>query len=121
MRTIFAIITSAMLASGAAFAADMTPGGAFGNTITITNAKSEVTKLFINEDMSYEATLPDGAVHKGTWAVAADQICFTQTEPAPAADAKPVCGLVQPDKKAGDTWEQGEGEQKITVAITAGR
>jgi hypothetical protein len=96
--------------------------GAYVNTVTVTNAKGETTKLIINEDKSYQATLPDGNVHKGTWDLGPDaaQICFTQTEPAPAADAKPACGVVRPGKKAGDTWEEGEGDAKTTIAIVAG-
>ena len=96
--------------------------GAYGNTITVTNVKGETTKIIIGEDKSYQAILPDGIVHKGTWELTADekQICFTQKEPAPPAEYKPACGLIQPGKKAGDHWEEGEGDAKRSIAIVAG-
>lgn len=119
MRKILLATAAAALFAGSAMAADLS--GAYGNTVTVTNAAGETTKLFIDENNTYSATTAAGATHKGTWAVTGDQICFTQTEPAPAADAQASCGLVQTGKKAGDTWEQGEGDAKVTVAIVAGR
>lgn len=120
MRTLIGAVAASMMMTGLAMA-EGEMSGAFGNTVTITNAAGAVTKLHINEDNSYKAVLPDGAVHTGTWAMTGEQVCFTQTEPAPAADAAPACGLAQPDKKVGDSWEQGEGDQKVTIAIVEGR
>jgi hypothetical protein len=114
-------IAASVFIAGVALADDPM-AGAYGNTVTVTNAKGQTTKIVISEDKSYQATLPDGKVHKGTWGLSADvtQICFTQTEPAPAADAKPACGMLRPGKKAGDTWDEGEGDAKTTIAIIAG-
>lgn len=120
MRSMFAALAATALMATPAFAEDPLMGS-YGNTVTITNAKGEVTRLFVNEDKSYEAKLPGDVLHKGTWAIEGDQICFTLVDPAPPADAKPVCGLVEGGRKAGDTWETGEGDQKVTIAITAGR
>jgi hypothetical protein len=121
MRMLIGALAASVLFAGAALADDpMT--GVYGNTVTLTNAKGETTKLVISQDHSYQATLPDGNVHKGTWGLNADstQICFTQTEPVPAADAQPACGVVRPGKKAGDKWEEGEGDTKTKFAIVEG-
>jgi hypothetical protein len=122
MRSLVGALAASVMFVGVALAMDDPMAGAYGNTVTVTNANGETTKLVIREDKSYEATLHDGAVHKGTWSLSADgtQVCFTQTEPAPAEGATPACGMVQPGKKAGDSWEEGEGDQKITVSIVAG-
>lgn len=96
-------------------------GVAYGNTVTITNVKGEASKLFIEPDNTYSITLADGTVHKGTWSVAEGQTCFAQTDPAPAPDYKPACNPTETGRKVGDTWEDGEGETKVTVAIVAGR
>lgn len=122
MRLLMSALAATTMFASVALADDPM-SGAYGNTVTITNAKGETTKLAINEDSTYETTLPDGNVHKGKWAMTADgsQVCFTQSEPVPAPDAKPACGAVHPGKKAGDTWEQGEGENKIVLAIVPGR
>ena len=104
---------AALLIATAALADPM--AGVYGKTVTVTNAKGEATKLAIAQDSTYTATLPDGTVHKGTWAVTGDQVCFTQTEPA--GSGTPQCGMVKADAKAGDTWTQGEGDAKVTVSI----
>lgn len=120
MRTMFGVLAASVLMAGVAFAEDPL-AGVYGNTVTITNAGGEVTKLHINADNSYAAMLPGDVTHKGTWAVTEGTICFTLVEPAPPADAQPVCGLVEAGRKAGDSWDQGEGDQKVTIAITEGR
>jgi hypothetical protein len=121
MRTLIGALAATLLFGSVALADDPM-AGAYGNTVTLTNAKGETTKLVINEDNSYQATLPGGNVHKGTWELSTDatQVCFTQTEPVPAADAKPACGIVRPGKKVGDTWNEGEGDAKMTFAIISG-
>jgi hypothetical protein len=115
------VLAVSALFTSAAFAQDVM-SGVYGNTVTVTNAKGETTKLILSEDKSYQATLPDGNVHKGTWTVnaASTEICFTQSEPVPAPEQKPTCGAVLPGKKAGDTWEEGEGDAKRVIAIVPG-
>ena len=121
MRTLISALAASVLFAGVALAEDPM-SGAYGNTVTLTNQKGETTKLVINEDKSYQATLPDGNVHKGTWELNTDgtQVCFTQTEPTPGADAKPACGMVRPGKRAGDKWDEGDGDAKVSIAIVAG-
>ena len=87
MRTLIGAVAASIMMTGFAMA-EGEMSGAFGNTVTITNAAGTVTKLHINEDNSYEAVLPDGAVHSGRWAMEGDQVCFTQADPVPAADCR---------------------------------
>ena len=121
MRILMIAIAGSVFCASAALADDPM-AGAYGNTITVTNPKGETTKIVISEDKSYQTTLPDGNVHKGIWALNPDQtqICFTQQEPALPSDAQPACGVVRPGKKAGDQWEEGEGDAKRMIAIVPG-
>ena len=122
MRKLIVAVAASFFIAGAAQAGDEAVAAAFGNTVTLTNTQGQVSKLLMDADHSYALTVPDGTVHKGTWAINADQLCFTQTEPAPPPEnAGPNCSPVGPTRAVGETWVDGEGAEAQTISIVAGR
>lgn len=117
IRTLIASAFALTALTGVALADPM--ASRYGNTTVITNAKGEVTKLFYDEGGTFTGVSPQGEF-KGTWAIADGAICLTQTEPAPPADAQPICNPVS-EHAVGDKWELGEGDQKVTIELVAGR
>ena len=95
-------------------------GGVASGTIVSTYTDGRVVKVYVNPDHSYSITLPDGKILKGTWADADGQSCFHQTDPAPAATAKPACFLVK-EYKIGDSFSGEDAGGKFTAVIKAGR
>jgi hypothetical protein len=116
------LIAAAVLAvsSTAAFADAF--ANFYDNTVTITYPDGTVVKGYVNKDKTWERHLPDGKVVKGTFEEKADgNVCFTQTDPAPAADAKPACAKVD-DHKPGDSWSTKDDKGNETkYSMTAGR
>lgn len=117
IRTLTASALALVALSATAFADPM--ASRYGNTIVITNAKGEVTKLHYEADGTFKAMAPAGEI-KGTWTVADGKLCLTQVEPAPAADAQPICNPVT-EHAVGDKWEMGEGDAKVTIELVQGR
>ena len=117
------LFAAAMFAASAtvALAADALEGY-YGNTVTITYPDGMVVKGYLNADKTWERKLPDGKSVKGTYEAKPDgMVCFTQTEPPPAADAKPNCTKIDPHK-VGDSWSVKDdkgAETKFTMS--AGR
>jgi hypothetical protein len=113
------------LIAGAAIAADDPMMNTYENTVQVTNAKGEVSKMHFNADKSYTSMAADGQTVKGTWELAADQsqICYTQMEPAPAPDAQqPACAPFLGKKDVGAKWEQaGTTGETVTVELLGGR
>lgn len=119
MRLLFSVLVASVAFAGAAFADPN--ANLFGNTVVITSAKGDVTKAMINKDGTYSTVLPDGKTVKGTWAAAGANTCYTQTEPAPAADAKPFC-TPNEDRKVGDTWDaKAPDGSTMKFALQAGQ
>jgi hypothetical protein len=118
MRLFFSVIVASVAFAGAAFAAS--PNEAlFGNTVVITSSAG-VTKAMVNADNTYTSVLPDGSEVKGTWAVDGDKTCYTQTDPAPAADAKPFCAPTE-THAVGDKWEaKGPDGSSVKFELVAG-
>lgn len=120
MRKFAGALAATMMFAGIAVATDDPMAVAYGNTVTITNAAGEVSTMLIDADNTYTVTTAAGEVHKGTWAIADGQTCFTQTEPAPPAEYKPACSATE-TRAVGDTWTSGEGDAMVTITIVAGR
>ncbi len=119
MRLLFSVLVASVAFTGAALAEPN--ANLFGNTVVITAANGGVTKAMINKDNTYSTVLPDGKTVKGSWAPAGDTICYTQTDPAPAADAKPFC-TPNEDHKVGDTWEaKAPDGSTMKFALQAGQ
>jgi hypothetical protein len=118
------LCAAALLVASTAIAYASDPyAGYYGNTVNITSPDGKTDKAMVNADKTWERKNSDGATMKGTYEVAADgkSACFTQKEPAPAADAKPAC-FPTDSRKAGDTWETKDDKGAVTKwSITAGR
>ena len=120
IRTLILSTVAGALLFGTAFAADDVLANRYGNTTKATNAKGEVTKLWYAADGTFTGDA-NGTAIKGTWKLNGDKVCLTQTDPAPAADAPTnQCNPVTAHN-VGDSWEIGEGEQKIKLELLAGK
>jgi hypothetical protein len=112
---------------GAAIAADDPMAGAYGNTVVVTNAKGEKTKLWIAKDGTFKGENAKGEKFAGKWALKENntKYCSTVELPANAPKDTPApkesCSEFKGAHKAGDKWEQADVDgQKITVEIVAG-
>ena len=117
MRLFYSVLVASVAFAGAAFA---NPNESlFGNTVVITSSAG-VTKAMVNADNTYETVLPDGSTVKGTWAIDGANTCYTQTEPAPAADAKPFCSPSEA-RAVGDAWDAtGPDGSPVKFELVAG-
>jgi len=121
MNRILAGIAVAVFSTSLAFAAAEDPmASRYENTVTITNAKNEVTKLHYNKDGTVAVTNADGTKGTGKWAMKADKLCVTP-DAGPTA-GKEQCSTFAAGKKPGDSWDQTLADgSKVKVAIVAGR
>ncbi|MBP6011782.1 MAG: hypothetical protein KBA31_06100 [Alphaproteobacteria bacterium] len=113
--------------AGAALAADDPMAGAYGNTVLVTNAKGETSKLWINKDGTLKGENAKGEKFTGKWALkdGNKQYCSTPDLPANAPKETPApkeaCSEFKGPHKAGDKWEQMDANnEKVTVEIKAG-
>jgi hypothetical protein len=113
--------------AGAAMAADDPMAGVYGNTVIVTNAKGETSKIWINKDGTYKVQTSTGQSGTGKWAVKDNntKYCSTPDLPAnaPAGTAAPKesCSEFHGGKKPGDKWQQKDADgQPITVEVKAG-
>ena len=115
------LLASAVLALSAGVALADNFAGYYGNTVVITAPDGSVSKAHVNADKSYQTTLANGTVVKGTWAWKDDKTaCFTQVTPPPAADQKPLC-LPIDAHKVGDNWSlKGPDGKETKYSMTAG-
>lgn len=123
MKRIMLAAAAFAVSAALAFAAADPYAGYYGNTVNVTGPNGKTDKAYVNPDKTWERKNADGTSMKGTYEVAADgkSACFTQKEPPPAADAKPVC-FPTDSRKAGDTWETKDDKGAVTKwSITAGR
>jgi hypothetical protein len=99
--------------------ADMT--GIIGNTIACTYPDGKVTKVWVEAGGKYSIQRPDGTTARGTWTDSGTEVCYTDTDPAPPPNFKPVCSPSTP-RKVGDTWPVTDpmGGQ-CTAAVVAGK
>ncbi|MDO8422457.1 MAG: hypothetical protein Q7S99_09880 [Parvibaculum sp.] len=117
MRLFYSVLVASVAFAGVAFAAGNE--NLFGNTVVITSATG-VTKAMVNGDNTYETHLADGSVVKGTWAADGANTCYTQTEPAPAAEAKPFC-TPNEARAVGDKWSaKGPDGSDVSFELVAG-
>lgn len=112
---------------GAAIAADDPMAGAYDNTVVVTNAKGEKTKLWIAKDGTYKGENAKGEKFTGKWALKENntKYCSTPDLPANAPKDTPApkesCSEFKGPHKAGDKWEQDDANgEKVTVEIVAG-
>jgi len=111
--------------AGAAIAADDPMAGAYGNTVVVTNAKGEKSKLWINKDGTFKGETAKGEKFTGKWALKDGKYCSTVDLPANAPKDTPApkesCSPFAGPHKAGDKWTQKDAEgADVTVEIVAG-
>lgn len=117
----------ALSLAGAAIAADDPMAGAYGNTVVVTNAKGEATKLWIENGGTYKFETAKGQKGTGKWALKENntKYCSTADLPAGAPAGTPApketCSEFKGAHKAGDKWTQKDSEgADVTVEIKAG-
>jgi hypothetical protein len=130
MRMISLTGASALLALGltaTAMAAEDPMAGVYGNTVVVTNAKGEVSKIWINKDGTYKAAGANGQAGTGKWVVKDNNTKYCVTPDMPAAapagtpSPKESCSEFHGGKKPGDKWQQKDAEgQTISVEVNAG-
>ena len=113
--------------AGAAIAAEDPMATAYGNTVIVTNAKGEVSKLWIAKDGTFKGESAKGEKFTGKWALKDNntKYCSTVDLPANAPKGTPApkesCSEFKGSHKAGEKWEQMDAmNEKITVEIKAG-
>ncbi|MCE9523161.1 MAG: hypothetical protein K8S25_12115 [Alphaproteobacteria bacterium] len=130
MRKIALWGVSALVAlsfTGAAMAAEDPMSSVYGNTVVVTDAKGEATKLWIAKDGTYKGETAKGEKFTGKWALKDNntKYCSTTDLPANAPAGTPApkesCSEFKGMHKAGDKWEQTDAAgAKIGVEIKAG-
>lgn len=117
----------ALALTGAAIAADDPMAGTYGNTVVVTNAKGEATKLWFAKDGTYKVETAKGQKGTGKWALKDNnsKYCSTADLPAGAPAGTPapkeMCSEFKGAHKAGDKWSQKDADgADITVEIKAG-
>ncbi len=119
-RTILIAGFGALALAGAAHA-DMS--GMVGNTMVVTLPDNNTVKVQLHADGTYQTARSNGPTVKGTWAAKGDQLCYTQTDPAPPADRpQPFCIAGMDGHKVGDNWSSpGQGGATMKMGIVAGQ
>ena len=118
------LAAAALLVAAPALAGTM--DSTYGNTVTVTNTKGEVTTLLFEADGTYVAKGTDdkGApvTGGGKWAIKDGKYCATANAVEGQPEPKESCTEYVDGKVAGDKWEQkGTEGEAITVEIKAGR
>lgn len=120
MKRILMAVAAVAFSASLAMAADDPMASRYGNTVTVTNAKGEVTKLMYNKDGTMSVVQADGTKGTGKWAMKDGKLCIT-ADGGPMA-GKEQCAPFTAGKKVGDTWEQTVADgSKVKVAIVAGQ
>ena len=116
---LIALAGALTFASGAH--ADM--AGLVGNTVVLTTPDNNTIKVQLHADGTYQTVMSNGPGAKGTWKGDNGQLCYTQTDPAPAPGRpNPFCAQGMDGKKVGDTWTQpGMGGGTMNGAVVAGQ
>jgi hypothetical protein len=120
MKTsMFAGLVAAIAVSSSALAGDMS--GYYGNTVSCKYANGDVTKVTLEPNGTFTVVPTGHPTSTGKWVDDGKTVCYTQTNPAPGPNDKPVCNSSDP-KKVGDTWAVTDpfGGQ-CTATLTAGR
>jgi hypothetical protein len=95
-----AATAAVFLAASGAAAGDMS--GLYGNTIVCTAPNGAATKVHVQAGGKYTVER-DGKTIQGTWIDTGNQVCYTEVNPAPPADTKPIC-TSSALMKIGATW-----------------
>jgi hypothetical protein len=123
IRTTF--FAASLLLASAAFAEEAGDPMAFnfGNTITIDIPAVFYKAIQFTDPDHKWRRIEDGRIAaRGVWAVKAGVACFTQTDPKPAPQDKPICNPTI-EHQIGDTWINVDPNTGNTVllGLVAGR
>jgi hypothetical protein len=117
MKPVLIALLSVAL-SALSFGADPM-AGRYGNTVRITAKDGKITTLYYNADKSVTVKRPDGDVITGSWAIEGEQVCVSASVMLMSIKR---CNPFVPDKKAGDTWTQKDGDgNDVSITIIPGR
>jgi hypothetical protein len=123
MRKFVLAAAAAVALSSFAFASADPMAGTYGNKVTTTNAKGEVTTFWFKADKTYKVKTAAGQEGTGKWEIKdGKQFCIMPDVPAGQPAAPAQCSeYIGGGKKAGDSWKQKDATgADITVAIVAG-
>ena len=101
-------------------AAADTWSAAYTATVVATYADGHSVKVFIEPSHTFTIAPAIGAPLHGTWQDAADQSCFTITDPPAAAGGAPTC-VADKAYNVGDGFDGKDGTGAFHAVITAGR
>ena len=105
MRLTLTLLTAVVGSLALAGAAQADMAGVVGNTIVVTTPQNATVKVMLRAEGTYQTEASGGPSASGTWAVQGDQICYTQSNPAPAAgQPQPFCVQGLDGHKVGDSW-----------------
>jgi hypothetical protein len=107
MKRILAGFAVAAMSASLALAADDPMASRYGNTVVVSGPDGkEVGRVYYDADHKIVRRFPDGKEARGTWAMEGANLCFNQTEPAPATPAEAKqCQPFPGPKNVGDSWE----------------
>jgi hypothetical protein len=122
MRAVRVLLLAAAGALALAGAARADMSGMVGNTIVLTGANNTNIKVQLHADGTYQTVIGGGPTIKGTWKDNNGQLCYHQTDPAPAGgQPADFCAPGMNGRKVGDTWtQQGPGGQ-MNGSVVAGQ
>jgi hypothetical protein len=122
MKPVRVLSLAAVAALALAGAAHADMSGMVGNTIVLTGANNTTIKVQLHADGTYQTAIGGGPTIKGTWKDNNGQLCYHQTDPAPAAGQPgDFCAPGMNGRKVGDTWtQQGPGGQ-MNGSVVAGQ
>jgi hypothetical protein len=119
MRKIFlTAIASIAIATSFALADTDVMASRYDNTTISTDSKGVQTKVYYKADHTF--TFKSGDQQgKGTWKVDNGKVCLTYEGAPPPGMTNPFCAPVV-ERKVGDHWSVGEGDNKRTVTLEKG-
>ncbi len=120
---LLSVAVAAIGFAGVAFADTMKE--AEGNTVLVTNAKGETSKIWYKGDGTFTVEGSKGEKGSGKWAIKDGKYCATPNLPATAPKDTPApkeaCTEYQGNHKVGDKWTQkGTDGTDVTVEIKKG-
>jgi hypothetical protein len=112
-KFLFAVAAATVMMASTAIAD--TVNAFYGNTVE-TVMDGATTKWHFDADGKVKATLPNGTVAPGSWAMKDGKFCVT------VGQAAESCTAVSDGKNVGDTWTAtNSAGQTFSVTIKAGR
>jgi hypothetical protein len=122
MKLSYSLLAAAASALALAGAAHADMSGLVGNTIVIVMGDNTI-KVQLHADGTYQTTMTSGPPAKGKWSEKDGQLCYNQTDPAPADGfPNPFCVDGMSGKKAGDAWSvTGPDGSAMKQSVVAGQ